>query len=99
MRDPAANGGSFKKAVERLETEQQPTGHLVGSQYPHHVLIHCEDVAQAAIEWDMSGSLRSHSTTFVTGVRRVNRRSGPCSRSQPGGLAAPGRGRRFSAGP
>ena len=40
----------LEKPAERLKTEQQPTGHLVGSQCPDHMLIHRQDVAQAAIE-------------------------------------------------
>src|SRR5262245_46796938 len=39
-----------QEPAERLETEQQTTGHLVGSQRPDHMLIHRQDVAQAAIE-------------------------------------------------
>src|SRR6266478_7977381 len=42
---------ALKEPAERLETEQQATGHLVGSQRPDYVLIHCQNVAQAAIEW------------------------------------------------
>ena len=41
---------SKTEPAEWFETEQQTTGHLVGSQRPDHMLIHCQDVAQAAIK-------------------------------------------------
>src|SRR3984893_19166885 len=40
----------LEEPAQGFETEQQATGHLVGSQGPDHVLIHCQNVAQAAIE-------------------------------------------------
>jgi hypothetical protein len=43
----------LKEPAERLETERQAAGHLVGSQRPDHMLVHCQDVAQAAIEWSL----------------------------------------------
>src|SRR5258707_1555581 len=42
-----------EEPAERFETEQQATGHLVGSWRPDHVLIHRQNVAQAAIEWPL----------------------------------------------
>jgi hypothetical protein len=39
--------------AQRFETEQQATGHLIGSKRPDHMLIHGQDVAQAAIQWSL----------------------------------------------
>src|SRR6516162_2563739 len=39
-----ANSESLEKPAQRFETEQQATGHLVGSQRPDHMLIGCQDV-------------------------------------------------------
>ena len=44
---------SLEEPAERFETEQQAAGHLVGSQRPDDMLIHGQDVAQAAIEWSL----------------------------------------------
>jgi hypothetical protein len=43
----------LKEPAERFEIEQQTTGHLVGSQRSDHMLIHRQDIAQAAIEWSL----------------------------------------------
>src|SRR5438477_1348197 len=40
----------LEEPAKRFETEQQATRHLVGSQCPDHMLVHCQDVAQTAIE-------------------------------------------------
>ena len=40
----------LKQPAEWFETEQQTTCHLVGSQCPDDVLVHCQDIAQAAIK-------------------------------------------------
>ena len=42
-----------EEPAERFETEQQATGHLIGSKRPDHVLVHRQNVAQAAIEWSL----------------------------------------------
>ena len=39
-----------KQQAQRLEAEQQPAGHLVGSHCADHVLVHRQNVSQAAIE-------------------------------------------------
>jgi hypothetical protein len=43
----------LEEPAERFETEQQPGGHLVGSQSPDDMLVHCQDVAQATVEWTL----------------------------------------------
>jgi hypothetical protein len=45
--------GHSEEPAQWFETEQQATGHLVGSQCPDDMLVHCQDVAQAAIEWSL----------------------------------------------
>src|SRR6516165_10407595 len=43
----------LEEPAQRFQAEQQATGHLIGSQRPDHMLIHGQDVAQAAIEWSL----------------------------------------------
>ena len=45
--------GHLEEPAQRFETEEQATCHLVGSQGPDDVLVHCQDVAQAAVEWTL----------------------------------------------
>src|SRR6516164_1009735 len=43
----------LKEPAEWFETKQRATGHLVGAQCPDDMLVHCQDVAQAAVEWTL----------------------------------------------
>ncbi len=42
-----------EQPAQGLKAEQQAPRHLVGSRGGDHVLVHCQDVAQAAIEWTL----------------------------------------------
>ena len=42
--------GRLEKPTERLKSKQKAAGHLIGSQCSRHVLVHCQNVAQAPIE-------------------------------------------------
>src|SRR5262249_25681621 len=47
----------LKEPAKRFEADQQAAGHLVGSRRPDHMLIHCQNVAQAAIEWSLRSAI------------------------------------------
>jgi len=40
----------LEQPAERFEAEQQATSHFVGSQSPDDMLVHRQDIGQAAVE-------------------------------------------------